>query len=67
MLAYLERAGLIAYVESRRAPRRLWFLTERGADPVLDAGEVKRRPKVLAPSRQRGFERFVEFDRARLA
>jgi hypothetical protein len=27
VLAYLERAGLVAYVEARRAPRRLWFLT----------------------------------------
>ena len=49
VLAYLERAGLVAYGEARRAPRRLWFLTERGADSVLDAGEVERRPKVLSP------------------
>ena len=54
VLAYLERAGLVAYAEARRAPRRLWFLTERGADDVLDAGEVERRPKVLAPEQAAG-------------
>lgn len=48
VLAYLERAGLIAFVEVRRAPRRHYFLTERGADLVVDAGEVERRPKVLS-------------------
>jgi hypothetical protein len=54
VLAYLERAGLLAYAEARRAPRRLWFLTERGADYVLDAGEVERRPKVLSPEQAAG-------------
>ena len=54
VLAYLQRAGLVAYVEARRAPRRLWFLTERGADCVVDAGEVERRPKVLAPEQAAG-------------
>lgn len=54
VLAYLERAGLVAYAEARRAPRRLWFLTERGADYVLDAGEVERRPKVLEPEQAAG-------------
>jgi hypothetical protein len=54
VLAYLERAGLIAYVEARRAPRRLWFLTENGADLVVDAGEAERRPKVLSPQQAAG-------------
>ena len=54
VLAFLERAGLIAYVEARRAPRRLWFLTERGAGLLLDAGEVERRPKVLSPQQAAG-------------
>jgi len=54
VLSYLKRAGVIAYVEARRAPRRLWFLTERGADLALDAGEVERRPKVLAPEQAAG-------------
>ena len=54
VLAHLERAGLVAYVEARRAPRRLYFLTERGADLVVDAGEVERRPKVLGPEQAAG-------------
>lgn len=54
VLAYLERARLIAYVEARRAPRRLWFLTERGANAVLDAGDIERRPKVLSPEQAAG-------------
>lgn len=54
VLAYLEGAGLIAFVESRRAPRRLWFLTERGADLALDAGEVERRSKLLSPQQAAG-------------
>lgn len=54
VLAYLERAGLVAYVEARRAPRCLWFLTERGADYALAAGEVERRPKVLEPEQAAG-------------
>jgi hypothetical protein len=54
VLTYLERADLTAYVEARRAPRRLWFLTERGADYALDAGEVERRPKVLEPEQAAG-------------
>jgi hypothetical protein len=40
VLAYLERAGLVAFVEARRAPRRHYFLTERGADLVVDAGVI---------------------------
>jgi hypothetical protein len=54
VVAYLGRAGLIAYVEARRAPRRLWFLTEDGADLAVDAGEVERRPKVLSPQQAAG-------------
>jgi len=54
VLAYLERAGLVAYLEARRAPRRLWFLTDRGADLVLDAGDVERRPKILSPAQAAG-------------
>jgi hypothetical protein len=54
ILAHLERAGLVAYVEARRAPRRLYFLSERGADLVIDAGEVERRPKVLGPEQAAG-------------
>jgi Replication-relaxation len=53
VLAYLDRAGLVGYAETRRAPRRVWFLTERGAEWTLDAG-VERRPKVLSPEQAAG-------------
>jgi Replication-relaxation len=54
ILSYLRRADLVAHVDARRAPRRLWFLTERGADWVADAGDVDRRPKVLTPEQAAG-------------
>jgi Replication-relaxation len=54
VLSYLERAELVAYVEARRAPRRLWFLTESGADLAVVAGEVERRPKILSPQQAAG-------------
>jgi hypothetical protein len=54
VLSHLRRAGLVAYVDARRSPRRLWFLTERGADWVTDAGDVDRRPKVLTPEQAAG-------------
>jgi hypothetical protein len=53
-LAYLERAGLIAYVERRQSPRRVWFLTDAGADAVITAGETRERPKVLTPKQAAG-------------
>lgn len=53
-LAYLERAGLVAYVERRRTSRRLWLLTDAGADAVIAAGEIKERPKVLSPKQAAG-------------
>ena len=53
-LAYLERAGLVAYVERRRAPRRMWFLTDAGAEAVIAAGEIRERPKVLSPKQAAG-------------
>jgi hypothetical protein len=53
-LAYLERAGLIAHVDTRRTPRRVWFLTDAGADAVITAGEIRERPKVLTPKQAGG-------------
>ena len=53
-LAYLERAGLIAHVDTRRTPRRVWFLTDAGADAVITAGETRERPKVLTPEQAAG-------------
>lgn len=49
VLAKLESAGLLSHADARVAPRRLWFLTEAGADLAVDAGGLERRPKVLAP------------------
>jgi hypothetical protein len=53
-LAYLERAGLVAHVDTRRTPRRVWFLTDAGADAVITAGETRERPKVLTPKQAAG-------------
>ncbi len=53
-LASLERAGFVAHVETRRTPRRVWFLTEAGADGVITAGEIRERPKVLTPEQAAG-------------
>ncbi|MET0557503.1 MAG: replication-relaxation family protein [Solirubrobacterales bacterium] len=52
-LSQLERAGLVAHVDVRRSPRRVWFLTELGADWVMDAG-ADREPKVLGPEQAAG-------------
>jgi hypothetical protein len=52
-LAYLERAGLVAHVDSPRSPRRIYFLTERGVDLELAAGG-ERRVKLLAPEQAGG-------------
>lgn len=52
-LSHLEKAGLVAHVETRRAPRRVWFLTELGAEWVVDAG-ADRQPKVLSPEQAAG-------------
>jgi Replication-relaxation len=54
LLADLERAGLIGHVEARSAPRRLWFLSECGADHLVGAGEVKERPKLIGPREAAG-------------
>ncbi|HWM63545.1 MAG TPA: replication-relaxation family protein [Solirubrobacterales bacterium] len=54
LLADLERAASICHVEARSAPRRLWFLSERGADLLVGAGEVKERPKLLGPREAAG-------------
>jgi len=47
LLADLEQAGLIGHVEARSAPRRLWFLTELGADLAVSSGELSDHPKLL--------------------
>lgn len=62
VLACLERAGLVAYVESRRAPRRLYYLTEGGADLLAAAGEVDRPLKLLSTSHDLRTGLKSEFD-----
>ncbi len=54
LLADLERAGLIGHVVARSAPRRLWFLSERGGDLAVEVGELKERPKLLGPREAAG-------------
>lgn len=54
VVASLESAGLLSHVDARAAPRRLWFLTEAGADLAVDAGGLERRPKVLEPREAAG-------------
>ncbi|HMC50830.1 MAG TPA: replication-relaxation family protein [Solirubrobacterales bacterium] len=49
-LAPLAKAGLAAFVPNvgvAGAPRRLWFVTERGARAALDAGLLDTMPRVL--------------------
>ncbi|HKO38886.1 MAG TPA: replication-relaxation family protein [Solirubrobacterales bacterium] len=53
-LSYLERAGLVAHVDTRRTPRRVWFLTDAGADAVILVGDTRERPKVLTPKQAAG-------------
>lgn len=54
LLADLERAGLVGHVEARGTPRRLWFLSERGADLTVESGELTERPKLLGPREAAG-------------
>jgi hypothetical protein len=54
LLADLERAGLIGHVEARSAPRRLWFLSEGGADLTVEVGALSERPKLLGPKEAAG-------------
>jgi len=51
ILAGIEEAGLIHHVDSRVAPRRLWFVSERGAR--LRAGRAGDAAEG-APGRRRG-------------
>lgn len=49
-MAALAAAGLAAFVTnfgSRGAPRRCWYVTERGAQRALEAGLLEEMPKLL--------------------
>ncbi len=50
LLADLERAGLICHVEARSAPRRLWFLSERGGELAVNEVGIS----FLEAARKRG-------------
>lgn len=50
MLARLADAGLAAFVASQGAagaPRRLWYVTERGAQAAVEAGLREAMPRLL--------------------
>jgi hypothetical protein len=49
ILARLERAGLVAHVDAPAGPRRLWYVTERGARLALESGTLDAPPRLLAP------------------
>jgi hypothetical protein len=49
-LAALTGAGVAAFVTNfgaRGAPRRCWYVTERGAERALEAGLLKEMPRLL--------------------
>ncbi|MFT3863841.1 MAG: replication-relaxation family protein [Solirubrobacterales bacterium] len=54
VLASLESTGLLHHVDARVTPRRLWFLSESGADLAAEAGGLPLRPKVLGPREAAG-------------
>lgn len=50
VMARLAEAGLAAFVPSlgvSGAPRRLWYVTERGAETALEAGLLEQIPRLL--------------------
>ncbi len=54
LLAELERAELACHVDARSAPRRLWFLSEHGAELAVEVGALEQRPKLLGPKEAAG-------------
>jgi hypothetical protein len=47
ILAGIEEAGLIRHVDTRVAPRRLWFVSERGAALAFELVGLETQPRVL--------------------
>jgi hypothetical protein len=47
ILAGIEGAGLIHHVDTRTAPRRLWFVSERGAALAFELVGLETQPRVL--------------------
>jgi hypothetical protein len=54
VLATLEQAGLIRHALLRTAPRRLWYVSEAGAQAALDSGLIDERPRVLGAAQAAG-------------
>jgi hypothetical protein len=50
ILAGIEEAGLIHHVDTRIAPRRLWFVSERGAALAFEVAGLETQPRVLQAS-----------------
>ena len=50
ILAGIEGAGLIHHVDARIAPRRLWFVSERGAALAFELAGLETQPRVLQAS-----------------
>lgn len=48
VLVRLADAGLIAHVHAPGGRRRLWFITERGAELAAGSGALDRPPKVMS-------------------
>jgi hypothetical protein len=54
ILARLERAGLLAHVQTPAGPRRLWYATERGARLAQESGALEGPPRLLGPAEAAG-------------
>jgi hypothetical protein len=50
ILAGIEEAGLIHHIDTRIAPRRLWFVSERGAALAFEVAGLETQPRVLQAS-----------------
>jgi hypothetical protein len=50
VLAGIEEAGLIHHVDTRVAPRRLWFVSERGSALAFELVGLETQPRVLQAS-----------------
>lgn len=54
VLAALEGAGLICHAQVRAAPRRLWYLSEAGAQAARDSGLLSEAPRLLGAAQAAG-------------
>jgi Replication-relaxation len=47
VLSRLAEAGLARFVPSSGAPRRVWYVTRRGAEAAIEAGLLREIPRLL--------------------